>query len=282
MLGVALSDLFADLYRMPRPLTTPEVPVIVAASMLSIYDSPMLPIVKVGESPTVEKEGVKLFQAIGSQPILRLLTECEPSDYYKILWNSCTTTSIWIGSLGYIDNLDRLLRTFELTGFGDARVDSPLHPPALITLNEVASLYARGRLKCSTPVKEVASRAISTDPDTMLIEAMRTMCERRVRRLFLQGKKGEFISDRAILAFLFSPRGLKVARDSPRVWTDMKVSDIHTMKAHVVSPEATVEDVGSIVERGRDVFMFPDGVSLLSRWDLVMKPWKAGQLRLSL
>ena len=114
---------------MPRPITTPDVPVIVAASILSVYEAPMLPIVKVGASPTHVKEGVTLFQAIGSQPIIRLLTETKPRDYYKILWNSCTTTSIWIGALGYDDSLDELLRVFVLTGFGDAKVDSPRPRP---------------------------------------------------------------------------------------------------------------------------------------------------------
>ena len=138
---MSLSELFPSLFRMSRPITTPDVPLIVAASILSIYDSPMLPIVKVGESSTSEKAGVKLFQAIGSQPIITLLTGTRPEDYYKALWNPCAATSIWIGSLGYSDTLDRLLSIFELTGFGDARVDTPSSPPALITLNEVAELY---------------------------------------------------------------------------------------------------------------------------------------------
>ncbi|HVC27437.1 MAG TPA: hypothetical protein VND40_04690 [Nitrososphaerales archaeon] len=111
---------------MSRPITTPDVPVIVAASILSVYDAPMLPIVEVGAPQVHEKEGIALFQAIGSQPVIRLLTQTKPSEYYKVLWRSCTTTSIWIGALGYDDSLDELLRVFVLTGFGDAKVDAPL------------------------------------------------------------------------------------------------------------------------------------------------------------
>ena len=72
------------------------------------------------------------------------MTETKPGDYYKILWNSCTTTSIWIGALGYDDSLDELLRVFVLTGFGDARVDSPPSPPALITLTRSSRSTASG------------------------------------------------------------------------------------------------------------------------------------------
>ncbi len=277
-----LSELFPELFSVSRPITTPDVPVIVAASILTAYDSPILPITKAGTPPGIEKQGVKLHRAVGSLPIISMLLETKPSDYYKALWKSCTTTSIWIGSLRYEDSLDRLLQIFESTGFGDARADHPDPPHTLITLNEVASLYRERKLKCSLGVKEVASRMISVDPDAMLIEAMRTMRERRVRRLFLAGKKGEFISDRSILGSLFSPKGLKAARDSPNLWTDLKVSEIPTMKAHFVSPDAMVEDVGRLIEAKRDVFVLSDGALVLSRWDLVMRPWKAGQLRLSL
>jgi hypothetical protein len=280
---VTLARLFPGLFSLPRPITTPDVPVIVAASILSIYDAPMLPIVKVGDSPTIEKDGVRLYQAIGSQPIIRLLTATRPSDYYRILWKSCETTSIWIGSLDYDDTLENLLKTFELTGFGDARVNNDSAPPhALITLDEIVSLYRERKLKCDLGVKDIASLAVFVDPDTPLIEAMNTMCEKRIRRLFLRGKAGRFVSDRHILAFLFSPKGLKIARDSPDYWTDLKISAIESMAARPVSPDAKVEDVGRMVEAGRDVFMLSDGLSLLSRWDLVMKPWKAGKLRLTL
>ncbi len=275
---VSLSRLFPGLFETPRPITTPDVPVIVAASILSLYEAPMLPIVKVGVAPTREKEGVKLFQAIGSQPIIRLLTETKPGDYYKILWNSCTTTSIWIGALGYDDTLDELLRIFVLTGFGDARVDSPQSPPALITLSEVVALYRERKLRCDLGVKDVASPAVVVDPDMPLMEAMNLMCETRIRRLFLREKAGEFVSDRNILAFLFSPKGLKMARDSPDSWTRLRLSDVGSMFARIVSPDASVEEVGRMVEPGRDVFVLSDNESLISRWDLVIKPWKARKL----
>jgi CBS domain-containing protein len=241
----------------------------------------MLPIVKVGASQVKEKDGVILFQAIGSQPIIRLLTETKPSEYYKILWNPCTATSIWIGALGYNDSLDHLLRVFVLTGFGDAKVDSPPSPPALLTLSEVVGLYREGKLRCEVGVKEVASPAVVVDHDMPLMEAMNLMCDKRIRRLFLREKAGEFVSDRNILAFLFSPKGLKIARDSPDSWTDLRLHDIDSMRARLVPREASVEDVGRMVEPGRDVFVLSDDESLISRWDLVIKPWRDGKLELS-
>jgi CBS domain-containing protein len=282
MLDAPLSKMFPTLFSISRPIITPDVPVIVAASILTTNESPILPVAKVGAPPAVEKQGVKLFKAIASQQIIRLVIDSKPSDYYKILWNPCTTTSIWLGALEYHDSLEKLLRIFELTGFGDARVNGQAPPHALITLDEVISLYRERKLKCKLEVKAIASRAIFVDPDTMLMEAMKIMCEKRVRRLFLRGRKGEFMSDRNILAFLFSPKGLADAREAPESWTDAKVSEIQPMKARPISPHSKVEDAGRMLEPGRDVFWLSDEVSLVSKWDLVMRPWRAKQLGLSL
>jgi CBS domain-containing protein len=242
----------------------------------------MLPVVKDRSAPArSEKQGTRLFQAIGGMPIIRMVMETTPSEYYKALWKPCTTTSIWIGSLSFDDTLENLLRIFEMTGFGDARVEAVTPPNALVTLTEVLSLYRQLKLKCSLEVKDVASQAIFVEPDMNLVEAMRLMCDRRIRRLFLRERAGEFVSDRNILAFLLSPNGLKVARDNPESWTNLNLSVIQSMKARNVSSHALVEDVGKMSETGHDVFLLSDKASLLSKWDLVMKPWKAGELRLS-
>jgi CBS domain-containing protein len=280
-LDVRLSDLFPNLFGISRPIITPEVPVIVAASVLAAHDAPILPITKVGGSPPgVEKQGLKLFRAIGGQQAIRLVVKTNPKDRYKVLWDPCITTSMWLGALDYDDTLENLFRIFELTGFGDARVNARAPPHGLVTLEEVVSLYRERRLSCGMGVNEVSSRAISVDPGTALIEAMTTMCDKRVRRLFLKGRKGEFISDRGILALLFSPKALSVARDAPELWTDFKVSEVQSATAGRASPHSTVEEVGRLVDEVHSVFVLPDGVSLVSRWDLVMKPWKAGRLRL--
>lgn len=278
MLEAPVSDLFPELFAIPRPITTPDVPVMVAASLLTAYDTPMLPIVKAGTAPGVKKDGLVLYRAIGSFPIIRLLVESNPKDHYKVLWGACTTTSIFIGSVEFEDPLERVLQVYEKTGFADARVDGNGGPPALITLDEVVSLYRERKLRCAVPASEVASRVAAVPPSLPLIDAMRVMCERRVRRLFLQGKRGEFVSDRQILSHLFSPAGLKLVRDSPGAWGGMKISDVPSRKAQVVSPTAALEDLGRLLQPGRDVFTFADGSSVLTKWDLVIKPWKAGRL----
>ena len=237
---------------------------------------------RAGAPPEIERKEVNLFKAIGGQQIIRLILESAPADYDKILWYPCTTTTMWLGALEYGDSLEKLLRTFELTGFGDARVNGSVPPHALITLDEVVSLYRERKLKCDLEVKEIASRTLFVDPDTKLLKAMKTMIDKRIRRLFLHGEEGAFVSDRNILAFLFSPKALAAEKSAPDSWTDVSVSSIPTTKATFVSPQASVEDVGSMPEPGHDVFLLSDGASLVSRWDLVMKPWREKRLSLAL
>jgi hypothetical protein len=68
-------------------------------------------------------------------------------------------------------------------------VNAPAPPHALVALGEVVSLYRERKLKCKLEFKEIASRAVLVDPATTPMEAMRLMCEKRVRRLFLRGKR---------------------------------------------------------------------------------------------
>ena len=220
------------------------------------------------------------MRAISGQQVIQLVVKAKPKDRYKVLWDPCITMSMWLGAVDYDDTLENLLRIFKLTGFGDARVNARAPPHGLVTLEEVVSLYRERRLTCGISVNEVASHVISIDPETSLIEAMTMMCDKRVRRLFLKGRKGEFISDRGILAFLFSLKALSIARDEPELWTNFMVSEVQSGTASQVSPDSTVEEVGRIVDEGHRVFILSDGVSLVSRWDLIMKPWKAGRLSL--
>ncbi len=282
-LDVPLSKLFPNLFTIFRPIATPDLPLMVAASLLADYEHPIVPVTKGRSRSGLEREGVKLFKAMGGQQVLSLIVKTKPGDYQTLLWGPCGPTTIWLGAVEYDESLERLLRIFELTGFGDAKVIAPAPLHGLVSLEEVVSLYRERKLKCDLRVEDVASRAISVDPDATLLEAMKTMCDRRVRRLFLRerGKGGEYVSDRSILAFLFSPRLLTIAKDSPESWTNAKVSEVRTLSARQVSPDDKVEDVGRIADAERDVFTVSDGAFLVSKWDLVMKPWKARCLSLS-
>lgn len=280
-LDVPLSRLFPDLFTIFRPVAITDLPLMVAASFLVDYEHPIVPVSRGRSPPGVEREGVKLFKAIGGQQVIRLILKTKPVDYQKLLWGPCDAATIWLGAVGYGESLGRLLQIFDVTGFGDARVTAEAPPHGLVSLEEVVSLYRDGRLRCELRAEEIASKAISVDPEATIIQAMTAMSERKVRRLFLSGRRDEYISDRSILAFLFSPRLLTMSKDSPESWTNAKLTEVKATKARAVSPEDKVEEVGRLADSEHDVFTLSEGALLVSRWDMVMKPWKAKALRVS-
>lgn len=279
-LDKSLSELFPELLDLSRPILTPETPLIVAASILAARDTPILPLSKAKGALAREGEGVHLFKAVGGFQVIRLVVRKRPTEYQAALLKPCTDASMWLGALDYDDSLGSLLQIFEVTGFGDARVTCAAPPHVVVTLDEVVSLFRKG-LRCNMRVGEVGSEAVFASPDATLFEAMKTMCERRVRRLFLRGRRGEYLSDRAVLAYLFSPRALAELNESPEAWADVPLSRARTATAKRLSREATVEEAGLAMRQGAEVFILPGGTSLVSKWDLVMKPWRSGRLRLS-
>ncbi|MDA4115923.1 MAG: hypothetical protein OK442_05150 [Thaumarchaeota archaeon] len=80
-LEARLSELLPDFLSVSRPIMTPEVPVIVAASVLAGHDAPILPITRAGGSPPgVERHGMRLFRAVGGQQAIKLVVKTRPKD----------------------------------------------------------------------------------------------------------------------------------------------------------------------------------------------------------
>jgi CBS domain-containing protein len=277
-LEVPLSELFPDQFRVARPMISPETPLMTAGSMLASYEHPILEVTRTGAPQETQRDSVKLFRAVGGAQIVRLLLKSKPSDYHDVLWGPASAASMWLGVLDFEDSLDRLLSVFELTGFGDAMLTAPGRQYALVSLDDLIRLYRERWLKCDVQLKEVASKAHFVDPGASLVEAMGTMQTKRVRRLFVAGGDGRFVSDRTLLGFLFSPRSLAIARQTPDTWMKASVSDLRYGEALRAPSTTAVEEAARMIKTPLDVLWLPDEGSVVSRWDLTMKPWKKERL----
>ena len=71
---------------------------------------------------------------------------------------------------------------------------------------------------------------VEISPESNLMDAVRMMFQKRIRRVFLTGGKENsvfpFISSREIIRFLFSPLRLDAAKKNPERWVDAKISEI--------------------------------------------------------
>jgi hypothetical protein len=271
-LGVPISKLLPDIFKVPRLATDPSSPLIYSGSLLQMSDITMLPVHKKEVKREGEK-GVKLYGAFGSYAVIQSLVVLPPENSYKFLWRPTSELLIWVGSVSSADDLDTLLSVFESTAFGAARL-SGKQIRTLVTLDDVVGLVREGTLVSQLCMDDISSELITTAEDNTMVEALHLMFKARVRRLFLDDQPGKFVSDRSILALLFSPYMLKVARDSPEKWLEASVRELPKREA------SSVLATDSLMEGTRPLGHWPDDCLLtdnnrvVTRWDIVMKSWK--------
>jgi len=238
----------------------------------------MLPITT-GLEPRIDpKTKIKLHAAVGGYSVLQSILNSNPSEYAKLLWTKCQDMPVWIGSVKFSDTLDDLLHVFEKTRFGNAVVeDTTREHSSLVTLKEIMSLYRVGKLKSSVQVSEIGSERISISSDSTITDAIKLMFKKRIRRVFHSGL--QFTSSRDIIRFLLSPHRLEMVKKTPELWLDAKLSDVLSGHAEPIPDDATIIEAVKCMGGGVDsCLVCVASKQVVSRWDIVMKPWKMGRM----
>ena len=244
--------------------------------MLKHYEVHFLAAGKKVPSRRFKLAGESLRGAFGTYGILRKIADSKPQDYYKTLWSRSGDVPMWIGTRGYDDSLDDVLQMFSVTKFGGARIAQGTKE-ALLTLADFVGLMGAGRLSTSMSTDDVCSVAIAIASDRPIIEAAKEMITRSVRRLFVRGEQGDFVSDRSLVDYMFSPGRLEIARDSPEKWIDGNVSDLATRTPGRCNT-GPLGEAAKAMGPAPDDCLLTDELRLVTRWDLVVKPWKSGKL----
>ncbi|HZW84948.1 MAG TPA: hypothetical protein VFE91_03470 [Nitrososphaerales archaeon] len=271
--GPKLSDILPNLLDEKAPGVDGKDPVILTGAYLRAADVHMLP----GDEKRVSSgHDFSLANGYGGYAILRRLSVSKPEDWYHMLWRPSAEFPASIGVCGYEESLDRLLYIFEVTRFGVALAKrGPKRN--LAHLGNLVKLYQEGRLSTTMRISDVSSRVKSLPRSATLVEAINLMIVNHVRRVFVQDDSGNYISDRSLLDFLFSPARLQIARDSPEKWADSKLSEIKSKKAEVFGGETLDEAAEAMGDSPDDCLLSEDG-KVITRWDLIMKPALAGKL----
>jgi len=221
-----------------------------------------------------------MYATLGGYSVLDAILKTDPKDFMKLLWRPCQNFASWIGSIKYIDSLDNLLRVIDATKFGDIAVEESGDSPALVTLQEILSLFRNNTIKSIRIVSSIGTEMIEISPDSHLMDALRMMFQMRIRRLFLTGERkravSRFVSSRHIIRFLFSPERLEIVKRNPELWTDAKLSEIEISNAKNISDEHVINQAArEIGDRVDDCLVCERSKKVVTRWDIVMKPWKA-------
>src|SRR5271157_605305 len=275
--GPSISSLLPGLFKLHRPIADGNSPLIHAGFVLDTSEVHILPITR-GLGPRRDRRtGFVLYGALVGYSFLERFMKTKPEDYDDLLQTPCKELAVWIGSVKFGDSISNLLRVFEATKFGAARVSNHEMYTA-VTLADLIGTVRNHLLISEMRVEQVGSQPVTISPDAEIKEAIKMMLKFRVRRLFLKERPSEFISSRSAIEFMFTPEQLQGAKRSPAEWCDANVSVLSTRSARAVAPGASLNEAARIIGDEPDDCLVSEGGLVVSRWDLIMKPWKLGRL----
>lgn len=276
MIRKRISELLPTVFEVDPPRIEGDDPVVLTASFIKNFDVHLLPGGKGVPPRRFELANFTVRPAFGGYGILKRVVDSEPKEYYKTLWAKSAEIPIWIGSCDYEQPFDDILEAFSMTTFGGARVTKG-QEEALVTLGDAVGLVRDGRLSTGMSTGEVSSVPVAISKDRPITEAIRTMVSHNVRRLFVEKEKGRFISDRTIIDYMFSPQRLGIARDHPELWFDEAVEKLGTKDPGRCN-EGSLDEAAKAMGPAPDDCLLTDELRLVSRWDIVVKPWRAGKI----
>jgi CBS domain-containing protein len=277
-----VEDALPDLARRPFPVIEEGSAILVAGTVLDIPRREVLPIVRLTEDGTTFSltEGERGHRVFSGYSLIRRILHTDPEEWYRLLFEPCENASMTMRSIpGEALILTNVLETFSREKFGWALIDREGALPAVMGLADLIPLYRTGVLQTELTLREIATPEIFSLPGATTIEAaLREMMKRRVRRVRLS-KSGDFVSDREILVHIFSPDVLNAVRAAPHKLLDSTLEEVEPRTPLQVDPATTVEELAGQFPPESGAWSALCGEGLATPWDLIMKPWDLGQLR---
>jgi class 3 adenylate cyclase len=275
--GPSLSSLIPGLFKLNRPIADGNSPLIHTGFILNTSEVHILPVMKGLKPRRDSRTGLVLYGALSGYSFLQKFMKTKPKDYRDLLRIPSREIAIWIGSVEFDNPISDLFHVFDATRFGAARVSyHDIH--TVVTLADLIGTMRNHSLVSDMRVEQVGSRPITISSDARIEEAVQMMLKFRVRRLFPQDRPGAFISSRSVIEFMFTPERLQVAKRRPEEWCDAKVSVLGIQSARIVAPGASLNEAARMIGDEPDDCLVSEGGLIVSRWDLLMKPWKLGRL----
>ena len=289
--SIRISRFIPEIFEASSTEVSGLTPLTTAVNLLCLNEVQILPIVQCPETRINPETGIKEYISFSSYAVLEAILRSDPRNYLNLVSSTkCQDVAIWIGSVRSTDSFDELMRVLELNGFGDAIVEQEegKRRIGIVTLNDVVSLYKSDRLKSSLLVSDVSCQKISVSSSTSLAEALSLMLTKGIRRLFYRSENSEedsnlrFASDRGIFSFLFAPQRLEILKMSPESWLDAKLFDIVSGYAKTISDDATINQASRMIgDKVDECLVCESSQEVVSRWDIVMKPWQVDSIEVA-
>ncbi|MGA2666336.1 MAG: CBS domain-containing protein [Nitrososphaerales archaeon] len=210
---------------------------------------------------------------------LEQLVKMGPSRFASFLNEPCEDAAVQLGIVTTDQDLGDLLDSFSERRLGFALVRAPdaNGKRNLVTLGDILKLYEGGLMGTDAVAEDVASPIFSMRGGTTAREALRAMFDRHYRRVFVSDT-GCYVSDRTMIESLLSPAALDGLHEEPgRDSLGTPISELWSVAPIPIEPHASLRDVAMKLRRQRGDCLIAGG-TLITPWDLVMKPWLSGQL----
>ncbi len=269
-----IKDALPGIFQKAYPVIDPKTEMLAAMSLLRFHEIDALPLA----FDSAAKKERRQRAVFGFSSLARLLL-LKPSEFGAFLRRPCEAASEFLASVSAGRSLSSLLDVYARTRFGFARVEDNKSVGALASLSDVIGLYEKGTISADLTVNDVASPILSTSEETTLRRALEVMFEKRCRRIFVSGER-EFVSDRAIIGYVFSPATLNAIGQGAMDVLGTPISVVEKSAARNVESEAPLNEAARALrgEKAGQCLVF--GEMVVTPWDVVMKPWKTKALKL--
>lgn len=265
-----IRDALPQVFNRAYPVLDPKMPMLPAVSMLRFQQIDGLPLVL--------DVAAARPRALHGYSLLKRLLALSQGGFWKFIERPCEDAAQSIGSVSADESLDRLLEVFLKERFGFAWISVTERTGVPVSLADVLELYKTGTIESDLQVKDVASPVFALPGMTPLRKTLLFMFSHRFRRVFLSAG-GAFISDRSIISHLFSPAVLHDLAANPDGLLEMPIAEIEKSRPRRVPGRTSMKAAANTL--GGDI-----GQCLTSRgtvitpWDIIMKPWVAKKLKI--
>lgn len=275
--SLQIKDAIPDLFSRTVPTVESGTLTVVVGTVLDIPRSELLLITDTAQDGLeyLKKDG--RWVAFSGYSVLKKMIATRPADLYKFLYGPCENASLRLDPLSSESGIQHVLEMFERTKFGFTLIKA--HDSlGLVTITDLLSLYGEA-LDTDLHVGDVASQPVLSLPrETGLQESVQELFKRRVRRVRISGTNA-FVSDREILAFIFGPKRLDAAKESPEKMLDVTLEDVGSVEAIEVDAGISVREASAIMKPGSGTCLtVGNGGPLVTPWDLVIKPFNTRHL----
>ncbi len=266
-----IRDALPHVFNRAYPVLDPKMPMLPAVSMLRFQQIDGLPLV-------IETAAGRP-RALHGYSLLKRILALEQGGFWKFIERPCEDAAQSIGAVSAQDDIERLFDVFLKERFGFAWISETEKTGAPVSLADVLELYNTGLIESDLQVKDVASPVFALPGMTPLRKALLFMFSHRFRRVFLSAG-GAFISDRSIISHIFSPAVLHDLAAKPDSLLERPIAEIEKSRSRRVPGRTTLKAAAGALAGDFGQCLTSKG-SVITPWDIIMKPWVEKKLRIN-